>query len=575
MSAEKYSAHSLRAARQQLIDSGIGTNAPAPRTLGVPAVIERSWRRSVVQHSPFDSSATPQFRPLPGSADPLSYAAKTVLEHWADSLADMRVALFVSDRTGHILARETGERDHARRLDRVYAAEGFDFSENALGTNGLGTPLEERSAVFVRGAEHFNDALHSLACAGAPIHDVLSGRVIGSVALAAPVDAANATMLAIARQVARQVEESMSEAAYPGELRSLLARLIDGSANQPVFALSRSGVLSTTPALPLLSAGSHVLLWDELQSGEWSDDTRTVSFAGRPGTARRISTRGGEDVFVVELADDAESAERSHDDRLSEGDPIARLDELASSTGAVWISGPARSGKTHLATTWLQGRDGRAPVVVEASDARSADVRERLAAELREGTSAIIRHIETLGGHDTGWLRSLMASVDPTRPPRLVATFDDSGLDPELRAIVDRSAPQLRIPALRDQPERIAAIAQEIAARHGATISPAALQALVRWDWPGDVAELSDLVTRLSRASRGGTIAPDSLPIELRTCTRRLYGIAASEYRAIETALRDASGNRSRAAESLGIGRTTLYRKMREYGLDGSASLTA
>lgn len=574
MSSHDYSARQLRAARQQLIEAGVGERAPAPRTLGVPDAIERSWRRSVVQHAPY-ASVTPEFRPLSGagSTDSLSFAATDVLAHWADSLADMRVGLFVSDRTGRIIARRTGESDHERRLDRAFAAEGFDFSETSLGTNGLGTPMEERCAVFVRGAEHFNDALHTLACAGAPVRDTASGRVIGSVALAAPVDSSDPTMLAIARQAARQVEERMAEAAAPDELRSLIARFIDGSAHRPVFALSRAGVLSTTVAVPWLSAGSYVLLWDDLQSGEWAHATRTVSFAGLPGTARRVPTRDGGAVYIVELEPDA-GAESSVDVQATGKDPLERLDELSAEAGGVWISGPAGSGKAHLASSWLQRRDGRVPVVVEAMQLRFAGTSERLAAELRAGRSILVRHVEALEGSDVGRLRALMGATDAAGRARLAATFVHSELDPVLCRVVHRTAPELRLPALRDQPKRIVEIAQEIAGRHRATLGSATLQALTRGEWSGDVAELVDLVECLSRVMQGRTIGPELLPVELRTRARNLYGIAASEYRAIEDALRESGGNRSRAAEALGIGRTTLYRKLRAYGLDGSPALT-
>jgi hypothetical protein len=72
----------------------------------------------------------------------------------------------------------TGRSERAR-FDNAYAAEGFDFSEESIGTNGLGTALREGSAVFVRGPEHFNDALEELACARTGIRHPATGRLIG------------------------------------------------------------------------------------------------------------------------------------------------------------------------------------------------------------------------------------------------------------------------------------------------------------------------------------------------------------------------------------------------------------
>ena len=69
------------------------------------------------------------------------------------------MTLFLADEDGRIVSRRIVDAQDERTMDRANAVEGFDFSEQSLGTNGLGTPIEARGVVFVRGAEHFNDAL--------------------------------------------------------------------------------------------------------------------------------------------------------------------------------------------------------------------------------------------------------------------------------------------------------------------------------------------------------------------------------------------------------------------------------
>jgi transcriptional regulator of acetoin/glycerol metabolism len=58
-----------------------------------------------------------------------------------------------------------------------------------------------------------------------------------------------------------------------------------------------------------------------------------------------------------------------------------------------------------------------------------------------------------------------------------------------------------------------------------------------------------------------------------RASRRPLARLEQAEARAIMTALREAGGNKHRAAESLGIARSTLYRKVRALGIDLSASV--
>jgi len=170
----------LRSARERLIDRGVTDASVPPSSIGVRPAIERSWRRAVAQHIAADAAAA-RFVNAINADDPLLRAAAPVVEHWQDCLSGMHVATFLSDRNGQIVARRVSDRGDMRRLDQAFAAEGFDFSESSLGTNGLGTAIEDRVPVFVRGGEHFSESLESLACAGAPIRDLGTGQVLGSI----------------------------------------------------------------------------------------------------------------------------------------------------------------------------------------------------------------------------------------------------------------------------------------------------------------------------------------------------------------------------------------------------------
>src|SRR5262249_29710989 len=112
-------------------------------------------------------------------------------------------------------------------------------------------------------------------------------------------------------------------------------------------------------------------------------------------------------------------------------------------------------------------------------------------------------------------------------------------------------------------------------------INPAALDALRRHPWPGNVRELQNVVHRAMLACDGPEIALHHLPPELLGPTRAeahasnggggsggasspepVLTLEEAENRAIRRALQAAEGNMSRAAQMLGIGRTSLYRKL-------------
>jgi sigma-54 dependent transcriptional regulator, acetoin dehydrogenase operon transcriptional activator AcoR len=100
------------------------------------------------------------------------------------------------------------------------------------------------------------------------------------------------------------------------------------------------------------------------------------------------------------------------------------------------------------------------------------------------------------------------------------------------------------------------------------TCSPQALQLLMRCSWPGNIEQVRQALRRAGQRRRTGEIQPDDLPPECRTVSRRLLNtIESLERDAIVASLMDAAGSKAKAAESLGMSRATIYRKIREYGI--------
>ncbi len=139
------------------------------------------------------------------------------------------------------------------------------------------------------------------------------------------------------------------------------------------------------------------------------------------------------------------------------------------------------------------------------------------------------------------------------------------------------------LPALRERRQDIPALVQHFLNRSGRSISitSPALALLCDYHWPGNVRELENVVERALVLARSGVITEDEIQLKARpeqpeenwTDLAPLdqglkTNIAALEKALIERALRQAQGNKTRAAEILGVHRRLLYEKLREYGLD-------
>ena len=137
----------------------------------------------------------------------------------------------------------------------------------------------------------------------------------------------------------------------------------------------------------------------------------------------------------------------------------------------------------------------------------------------------------------------------------------------------------LHIPPLRERREDIPLLAEHFAHKHGrsegAAISPAARDLLLAYGWPGNVRELENVVARALALNPSGVILPEDLPEAIRggqPASAPVPGLPGSERptlaelerRYAAQVLRETDGNKTRAAEVLGIDRKTLYRLLGE-----------
>ncbi|MDX1954986.1 MAG: sigma-54 dependent transcriptional regulator [Chitinophagaceae bacterium] len=106
------------------------------------------------------------------------------------------------------------------------------------------------------------------------------------------------------------------------------------------------------------------------------------------------------------------------------------------------------------------------------------------------------------------------------------------------------------------------------------TISPAFLQALQQYRWKGNIRELKNVIERAMILAPGDELLVDHLPPELKKTNQAEFStnLADMEKRHIAHVLTLTKGNKTKAAEQLGIGLTTLYRKIEEYKLDETLS---
>jgi DNA-binding NtrC family response regulator len=148
----------------------------------------------------------------------------------------------------------------------------------------------------------------------------------------------------------------------------------------------------------------------------------------------------------------------------------------------------------------------------------------------------------------------------------------------------------LRVPALRERPADIPLLAEHFLEQlvrsddpppSARRIASEGMALMTAYPWPGNVRELRNVVEGAATLAAGEAVEPADLPARVRESSGAATVVRGAadgqlplrelEKRYILEIVKRTGGNRSRAAELLGLDRKTLYRKLQEYGIGDPA----
>ncbi|EHR53498.1 transcriptional regulator of acetoin/glycerol metabolism [Saccharomonospora amisosensis] len=580
-----------------------------PPQLSVRAEIALSWRRSAACGITPDKKAELPYDPDFDSDSRLLKAATPVVERLASSLADTSTSILLADRQARIVRRWVGEKPLYSALDNAHAAPGFAFAEEYAGTNGLGTVLEEARTVAVRGEEHYADFLRHLSCVGVPIHNPVTRAVEGVLDITCLADDYNPLIPALLSESVQHIETRLSHLSSPADVALVEAftrarRLHRGA----ILGLNPNMILTNPIASGNLTPHDQAVLWDastqlaRTQRSEVSVDLTHGRYRVRcepvttgshhpagvvlyldPIRPRHVSTGSHPSVTATSTGITPPAGRSPQWRRIT-----TRIQELAQLPDPVAITGEPGSGKLYLAKYLHElSSPARGLRVFNAADPTETAPKNliiRANETLGQGDNVIVRRIEYLPTQAQAQLRALAAtSPHPTSASttgRLIVTAQTTTHTNEWLEQALASYPHhLWVPPLAQHTEDIAdltpVLLTELAGQPTAHCSLPTLQALMRSPWPGNIAELRDALAAALNASDGQEIQPHHLPtwVLKRAHQRQLSVMDQSERELIIETLASVGNNRTQAARILGIGRATLYRKIRTLGISTAQEL--
>lgn len=219
-------------------------------TVDVGTQVLQSWRRSQWSGIHPQDMPIPQGQVPPPDRSGFHDSAPAVLDRMTDQFAGTRTALVLADRRARVLWRWVDDTSLGHDLDGAGLIPGAVFSEEQVGTNGIGTALESHAATVIVGPAHFVNTFHRWACAAVPVRHPVTGKVVGVVNVSRRADDADDGLRWAAQALAEGVGGALRTGLDHRELRLHRA-----------FSAARRHVTR-----PVLAIDAHTFIADDVAS---------------------------------------------------------------------------------------------------------------------------------------------------------------------------------------------------------------------------------------------------------------------------------------------------------------------
>lgn len=561
----------------------------------------RSWERcqtySLINRTQAPALSEEALRTQRVLSKRLRTASRVALQKAGQLLFDTQSIVLLSDRQGVIIdsAGDSATLDRGREnhLDL-----GGDWSEQAIGTNAIGTALHLGRPITIYGCEHYCEVIQRWNCSATPVRDPVSQDILGVIDVSWPNGHGEKNAAALSASLASQIENELSRAVmHEREMlmeRGHLARMRRG--NDPILILDR--------------CGENVLAFENL--AKFSAEDAALSSLRRkipalidqpPDTISDAlaDCMSGTNLEVISHENDAIGVMitlgRPKRKRVLPGAELARIgtagatladlckkaERLARADIPVLIEGEAGVGKSFLAQA-VHGASAQANKPIELLDCAElteASLLEDLEHDRYSSIGTLC--LNGLGSAAPATQKLLLRLVEKVmeRDVRILSLssrylYDDmkaGRFRTDLYYCVARA--RLEIPPLRERPDEILPLLGQLCLQHAQAtgrrelrFTSAANAKLSRYDWPGNLLEMRNLVASLDALSFNGLIGQSELPKEFHEPIEDGFGTLRDSERArIIGVIEEEQGNLSKVAKRLGIARSTLYLKLDSYGI--------
>ncbi|WP_344114263.1 helix-turn-helix domain-containing protein [Nocardioides humi] len=458
---------------------------------------------------------------------------------------------------------------------------GTSLREEDAGTNAVGTALADGYPKVITGHEHWSRRFTGRTCVAVPVQHPVTRRSAAIIGVALPEGDDARVILALLRWAGMELR-SVLQFQEGDRTRALVDQFLRRRRpDRASLLLTDDLCVADTRSTALLSSLDLAVLRSEVRrQGRSESSRRSITLGDGVLVDASVSPLGDDESLFVELEAPARRARGAFVQDV--GTSTLHAQALRSLSAGieegvpVLVTGEPGTGKLSAARRALESCGSVVAIDVSEDVDAAACVAEFRAAVVR-GDGVVLGHVDRSRREVLATLQEVWNA--PTRPDsaRVVATafaapslVDGHHSSAELtfyRLFAER---HVELPPLRERVNDVPRLVAAVSEARGRRVrwAPDALDALMKLPWRGNLRELEQVVLR-TLARHPGVVTRADLPADVRAQIERhrLSWMERVERDALLAALDASGGNKVQAALELGISRSSLYRKISQFGL--------